>query len=55
MEKNTKGELVDRKVQDQNAASYKFAAKFTQLYEEIAQVYPIFTRLKSLSKAIALA
>ena len=55
MEKNAKGELVDRKVQDQNAASYKFAAKFTQLYEQIAQVYPIFTRLKSLSKAIALA
>jgi hypothetical protein len=29
MEKDAKGELVDKKVQDQNAASYKFAGKFT--------------------------
>jgi hypothetical protein len=34
---------------------YKIAQKFTEIYDEIAQVYPIFERLKKLSKAIAMA
>ena len=38
MEKNAKGELVDKKIQDKTAASYRFAEKFTQLYDKIAQV-----------------
>jgi len=29
MEKNAKGELVDKKIQDKTAASYRFAEKFT--------------------------
>ena len=36
MEKDSKGELVDKKVQDKTAASYRFAEKFTHLYDKIA-------------------
>jgi hypothetical protein len=36
MEKDSKGELVDKKVQDKTAASYQFAEKFSQLYDKIA-------------------
>ncbi len=55
MEKNEEGVLHDKVDQDKNHSSYKFAAKFTEIYEDIAKVYPIFARLKKLSKAIAMA
>jgi hypothetical protein len=42
-------------VQDPTHRAYKFAQKFTELYEEIAEVYPIFKRLKEISKAIVMA
>ncbi len=46
MEKDSKGCLVDKKVQDPTAYAYKFAQKFTEIYDEIAKIYPIFSRLK---------
>lgn len=55
MERDASGRLKDKVVQDPNHSSFKFAKKFTEIYDEIAKVYPIFTRLKKLSKAIALA
>ena len=36
MEKDAKGELVDKKLQDKTAASYQFAEKFSHLYDKIA-------------------
>ena len=36
MEKDSKGELVYKKVQDKTASSYRFAEKFTHLYDKIA-------------------
>lgn len=46
MEPDSTGMLVDRKVQDTNHRSYKFAEKFTQIYDQIAEEFPIFQRLK---------
>lgn len=42
-------------MQDPSHRAYKFAQKFTELYEEISEVYPIFKRLKEISKAIVMA
>ena len=36
MEQDASGILRDKIVQDTNHRSYKFAAKFTELYDEIA-------------------
>jgi hypothetical protein len=33
----------------------KFAAKFSEIYDELSEIYPIFGRLKQLTKAIVLA
>ncbi len=55
MEQDEKGVLHDKVNQDLNHRSYKFAAKFTEIYDEIAKIYPIYARLKKLSKAIAMA
>jgi hypothetical protein len=55
LEKDKDGILRDKVVQDPNSRSYKFAAKFTEIYDEIAKIYPVFDRLKKLSKAIAMA
>lgn len=55
LEKDAAGILRDKIVQDPNHRAYKFSQKFTELYDEIAEVYPIFKRLKQISKAIAMA
>jgi hypothetical protein len=55
LEKDKNGVLKDKVVQDVNHRAYKFAQKFTEIYDEIAEVYPVFKRLKTLSKAIAMA
>lgn len=41
-------------MQDVNDSAYKFAAKFTELYDVIAKYYPILNRLKQVFKAVAL-
>eukprot|EP01022_Parablepharisma_sp_SALTPOND_P027398 TRINITY_DN664_c0_g1_i7.p1 TRINITY_DN664_c0_g1~~TRINITY_DN664_c0_g1_i7.p1 ORF type:complete len:835 (-),score=47.67 TRINITY_DN664_c0_g1_i7:157-2661(-) len=52
---NSKHELEDAEVQDVNDESYKFASVFTKLYEDIANEYPIFTELKQVALANAIA
>jgi hypothetical protein len=42
-------------VQNQNHRSYKFAKRFTEVYEELSKIYPIFARLKKIALAISLA
>lgn len=52
---NSSNELIDLEVQDVNDESYKFADKFTKLYDVIAQEYPIFEELKQVALANAIA
>ena len=55
LEISKNGTLIDKKVQNSNSPCYKFSEIFSNLYDEIGKVYPIFDRLKEIAGALALA
>ena len=55
METDSMGKLIDKNVQDPNHGAYKFAKKFTEIYDEIAKEFSAFARLKEVVQAIVLA
>ena len=55
MEISKTGILIDKKIQNSYSPCYKFAEIFSNLYDEIADHYPIFNRLKEISGAMAIA
>ena len=46
MEKTKKGGVKDLDIDDEDHHAYKFAKMFTENYDVIADIYPIFKRLK---------
>ncbi|CAD8183482.1 unnamed protein product [Paramecium octaurelia] len=48
-------ELQDEEIQDENNGAYRFANQFGKIYDQIAQKYPILTRLKQVLMANYLA
>lgn len=54
-EMEMKNGLSDKAVQDPSKACYIFAEKFTELYEDIAKIYPCFAKLKEMYKALYVA
>ena len=55
MEISQNGTLTDRKNQNFNSPCYNFANIFSDLYDEIAEYYNIFNRLKEIAGALAVA
>ena len=54
MEVGNKGTLEDRIDQNPEHLCYKFAKKFSEVYDDVGRVYDIFNRLKEITYAIAL-
>ena len=54
MEVGNKGILEDRIDQNPEHLCYKFAKKFSEVYDDVGRVYDIFNRLKEITYAIAL-
>ena len=55
MEISPDGTLKDKVIQNCNHHAYAFATKFTELFDYIAEEYPVFIRLKQIAKANLLA
>ena len=51
----TSGEMKEVKIEDRKHPACLFAAKFTELYEEISKEHSVFARLKQIAKANVLA